>query len=81
MREFLNWQFLFWMEALSLLKCVQIAAHSAFLIIKWLLYVLFFIFLNIRCDINNEQYRALKNAETFWTLQQIFKGLCTCLEA
>ena len=32
-REFLNQQFLSWMEALSLLKCVQIAAHSAFLII------------------------------------------------
>jgi len=32
-REFLNQQFLFWMEALSLLKCVQIATHSASLII------------------------------------------------
>ena len=31
-REFLNQQFLFWMEALSLLKCVQIATHSASLI-------------------------------------------------
>ena len=33
MREFLNEQFLFWMEVLSLLKCVQIAAYSASLII------------------------------------------------
>jgi hypothetical protein len=32
-REFLNQQFLFWMEALSLLKSVQIAMHSASLII------------------------------------------------
>jgi len=33
-RKFLNQQFLFWIEALSLLKSIQIAAHSVSLIIK-----------------------------------------------
>jgi len=42
-REFLNQQFLFWMEALSLLKSVQIAAHSASLIMA-MVTVCFFLY-------------------------------------
>jgi hypothetical protein len=34
-REFLNQQFLYWIEVLSLVKSVQIAAHSISLIITW----------------------------------------------
>ena len=34
-RKFLNEQFLYWMEVLSLMKSVQIAAHSVSLIITW----------------------------------------------
>ena len=41
-RQFLNQQFLFWMEALSLLKFVQIAAHSASLIITMVTVCAFF---------------------------------------
>jgi hypothetical protein len=41
-REFLNEQFLYWIEVLSLKKSVQIAAHSISLIISWVAVCLYF---------------------------------------
>jgi hypothetical protein len=52
-REFLNKQFLYWIEVLSLVKSVQIAAHSISLIIKMATVCTFLYFFNIRFDINS----------------------------
>lgn len=69
-REFLNQQFLYWLEALSLMKCIHGAASSLSLLWTWLnvscllYYSLYGIYLNIWWL----RKVTRSNTEMFWTL-------------